>query len=91
MGLKDVYKFDIILSEVTSMKHNKKIIAPVIVTLIMVIYYAVYFGFLVSLLEGIWKYVLGIFPLVFSVVTVAVCIERINEIKEGEEDDLSKY
>ncbi|MBE6746293.1 MAG: hypothetical protein E7558_02425 [Ruminococcaceae bacterium] len=73
------------------MKHNKKIIAPVIVTLIMVIYYAVYFGFLVSLLEGIWKYVLGIFPLVFSVVTVAVCIERINEIKEGEEDDLSKY
>ncbi|MBQ6874152.1 MAG: hypothetical protein IJO24_07655 [Clostridia bacterium] len=73
------------------MKHNKKIIAPVIVTLIMVIYYAVYFGFLVSLLEGIWKYVLGIFPLVFSVVTVAVCIERINEIKDGEEDDLSKY
>ena len=73
------------------MKHNKKIIAPVIVTLIMVIYYAVYFGFLVSLLEGIWKCVLGIFPLVFSVVTVAVCIERINEIKEGEEDDLSKY
>ena len=73
------------------MKHNKKIIAPVIVTLIMVIYYAVYFGFLASLLEGIWKYVLGIFPLVFSVVTVAVCIERINEIKEGEEDDLSKY
>ena len=73
------------------MKHNKKIIAPVIVTLIMVIYYAVYFGFLASLLEGIWKYVLGIFPRVFSVVTVAVCIERINEIKEGEEDDLSKY
>lgn len=73
------------------MKHSKKIIAPVIVTLIMVIYYAVYFGFLASLLEGIWKYVLGIFPLVFSVVTVAVCIERINEIKEGEEDDLSKY
>ncbi len=73
------------------MKHNKKIIAPIIVTLIMVIYYAVYFGFLISLLEGIWKYVLGIFPLVFSVVTVAVCIERINEIKEGEEDDLSKY
>ena len=73
------------------MKHNKKIIAPVIVTLIMVIYYAVYFGFLASLLEGIWKYVLGIFPLVFSVVTVAVCIERINEIKDGEEDDLSKY
>lgn len=73
------------------MKHNKKIIAPVIVTLIMVIYYAVYFGFLFSLLEGIWKYVLGIFPLAFSVVTVAVCIERINEIKDGEEDDLSKY
>ena len=27
----------------------------------------------------------------FSIVMIKVCIERINEIKKGEEDDLSKY
>ena len=57
----------------------------------MVLYYVFYFGFLISLIDGIWKYVLGILPLVFSVIMVRVCIERIKEIKKGEEDDLSKY
>ena len=36
-------------------------------------------------------YVLGIIPLIFSAVMLKVCIERIKEIKEGEEDDISKY
>ena len=71
--------------------HKRKMIAPIIVTVIMVLYYAVYFGFLISLLGGIWTYVFGIFPLIFSAVTVKVCIERIREIQKGEEDDLSKY
>ncbi len=69
----------------------KKMIAPIVVTVLIVLYYVVYFGFLISLLEGVWKYALGILPLAFSAVTVKVCIERINEIKTGEEDDLSKY
>jgi hypothetical protein len=56
-----------------------------------VLYYVVYFGFLISLLNTVWKYAFGIIPLVFSVIMVKVCIERINEIKKGEEDDLSKY
>ena len=73
------------------MKQNKKTIAPIIVTALMVLYYVAYFGFLISLLEGVWKYVLGIIPLAFSAVTVKVCVERINEIKKGEEDDLGKY
>ena len=72
-------------------EHKKKMIAPIIVTICMVIYYVVYFGLLITLVEGIWKYVLGIAPLIFSAVMVKVCIERINEIKKGEEDDLSKY
>ena len=69
----------------------KKLITPIVVTILMVLYYVVYFGFLISLLEGVWKYALGIIPLVFSTVMIKVCIERINEIKKGEEDDLSKY
>ena len=65
--------------------------APLIVTIIMVLYYIVYFGFLITLVEGIWKYALGIIPLLLAGVMIKVCIERINEIRNGEEDDLSKY
>lgn len=75
-----------------NMKDKKKqFIAPVLVTVLMVIYYVVYFGFLMSLLSGFVKYALGILPLAFSAVMVKVCIERIQEIKKGEEDDLSQY
>lgn len=74
------------------MKSKKKqFLAPIVVTVLMVAYYVVYFGFLIALLPGIWKYVLGILPLAFSAVMVKVCIERIQEIKKGEEDDLSQY
>ena len=71
--------------------HKKKMIAPITVTVIMIMYYIAYFGFLISLLDGFWKYVLGIIPLAFSGIMIYVCIERINEIKKGEEDDISKY
>ena len=71
--------------------NKKKFIAPIVVTVLMVAYYVVYFGFLIALLPGVWKYVLGLLPLALSVVMVKVCIERIQEIKKGEEDDLSQY
>ena len=70
---------------------GKKMIAPIVVTVIFVLYYILYFGFLFNLLYGWWLIVLGIIPLAFAAVTVAVCIERIKEIKRGEEDDLSQY
>ena len=71
--------------------HKKKMVAPIVATVLLVAYYVAYFGFLISLLEGIWRYLLGILPLAFSGVMIYVCIERIKEIKEGEEDDLSQY
>ena len=71
--------------------YRKKMLAPIVVTVIMVLYYILYFGFLIVMLDGIWKYALGIIPLIFSGVMVKVCMERINEIKKGEEDDISKY
>ena len=70
---------------------KKKLLAPIIVTLIMVLYYVAYFGLLIWALEGVWKYILGIIPLALSAVMIAVCVERIKEIQKGEEDDLSKY
>jgi len=70
---------------------KKKMTAPIVITIIMTLYYVIYFGFLITLLDGIWKYALGIIPIIFSIIMVKVCIERINEIKKGEEDDISKY
>lgn len=72
-------------------KHKKKIIAPIIITIIIIAYYIVYFGILIALIDGIWKWLLGIIPLALSAVMLKVCIERIKEIKKGEEDDLSQY
>ena len=71
--------------------HKKKIIAPIIVTCVMVIYYVAYFGLLITALNGIWKVLFGLVPFVFAAVKIKVCLERIEEIKGGEEDDLSQY
>ena len=66
-------------------------IAPIVVCVLILLYYVVYFGVLIALLDGIWRVALGLIPLLLSAVTVKVCIERIREIKKGEEDDLSQY
>ncbi len=71
--------------------HGKKMIAPIVITVLLTLYYVVYFGVLVAALDGIPVLLLGIIPLGLSVLLVKVCIERIKEIKEGEEDDISKY
>ncbi len=73
------------------MDFRKKMLAPIIVTIFMVLYYIAYFGFLILMIDGIWKYALGIIPLIFSMVMIKVCMERINEIKKGGDDDISKY
>ena len=61
---------------------KKKIAAPIIVTIFVVLYYIAYFGFLITLLDGMWKYILGLLPLALTVVMIKVCIERIHEIKK---------
>ena len=70
---------------------KKKMIAPIVVTVVMILYYVVYFGFIMSLLDGIWRYALGIVPVLFAGVMIYVCIQRIDEIKKGEEDDIGQY
>ena len=73
------------------MDKKNKFVAPIIVTVIVVAYFVFYFGFLATQLGGILKYVFVVIPLILSAVMVKVCVERINEIKKGEEDDISKY
>lgn len=71
--------------------HGKKMTAPIVVTVIVVLYYVIYFSILMTLFGGIWKYVLGLIPIIFSAIMIKTCVERLNEIKKGEEDDISKY
>lgn len=73
-------------------KQNKKMIAPIIIAVILVLYYIVFtiVCFMVPM-PIIAKLVMAIIPLALAGVSIFVLIERINEIRSGEEDDLSKY
>ena len=61
--------------------HKRKILAPIIISVIIVLYYVVYFGILIALTDGIWKWLLGIIPLALSAVMLKVCIERVVNIR----------
>lgn len=71
---------------------KKKIIAPIVVTILVVLYFIFYFTVLITIIPGIAvKLLFGIIPLAFAGVLIYVCVQRIKEIRSGEEDDLSKY
>lgn len=73
-------------------KHGKKMIAPVIITILLLLYFAG-FAFVVFMLRPpMAACVIGaVIPLALAGVALSVCIQRIKEIRSGEEDDLSKY
>ncbi|MGM0397263.1 MAG: hypothetical protein ACQEP4_09455 [Bacillota bacterium] len=72
--------------------HFKKLMAPVIVTALLLLYY----GFILFNLVRIPN-IMGIgilwivIPLGFMGVSIYVLVERIKEIRSGDEDDLGKY
>lgn len=73
--------------------HKKKMIAPIVITAVFVLYY-IGFALLCAFVEGIPLLIklLGcVIPLVLAGVCIFVFVERIKEIRSGEEDDLSKY
>lgn len=74
-------------------KHGKKMIAPVIIAVLFVIYYlGIAALFLFANGISMWiKILLIIVPLALAGVMIGVLKSRINEIRSGEEDDLSKY
>lgn len=71
---------------------TKKMIAPLIITCILMVYFAFFILGVVNILDPLWVKVIGIIiPLALMGVSIFVLIERIKEIRSGEEDDLSKY
>lgn len=73
-------------------KHTSKLIAPIVITVVMVLYYIGFFFvcMLIPILLPV-KLLFGILPLIFAGVCIFVLWERIKEIRSGEEDDLSQY
>ncbi len=75
------------------MKHWKKMVAPIVVALVVVLYYvgiAVLF-MTVSGIPAVVQVLMVIIPLILAAVMIGVLISRIKEIQGGEEDDLSQY
>lgn len=74
------------------MKTVKKLIAPIVITILFILYLigfvAACFVFPMPLLIQIAG---GVIPLALIGVFIYVLIERIKEIRSGEEDDLSNY
>ena len=73
-------------------EHGKKMIAPIVITILMIAYYVFYFGVLISVIDQMAvKLLFGIIPVLLTGVMIYVCVQRIHEIRKGEEDDLSQY
>lgn len=73
--------------------HTKKMIAPILIAVLIILYYVIIAGVFI-LIEGIpmWgKLLLIIVPLALAGVMAGVLKSRIDEIRSGEEDDLSQY
>ena len=72
--------------------HKKKMIAPVIITLLFLVYLIVYGVMLMTASEWSPLFLLLAIPVaMLGGGMVCVLIARIREIRSGEEDDLSNY
>lgn len=75
------------------MNHGKKMVAPIVVATIFIMYYigiAVFMA-VVPGIPVVVKILMVVIPLLLAAVMLGVLISRIKEIQGGEEDDLSKY
>ena len=78
------------------MKPNQsrsRLAAPVLITALLLLYYAGFFILLAVMPAlSLWsRLLLGVAPLALMGVSVFVLVERIREVRSGEEDDLDRY
>lgn len=73
-------------------KHRGKMIAPIIITAVIILYYGGFFACCIMIpMPAALKFLFGLVPLLLAGVCIFVLVERIGEIRSGEEDDLSQY
>lgn len=72
--------------------HFKKLMAPIVITGLLLLYYGFILFNFVRIPESMGiRLLLLVIPLGFMGVSVFVLVERIKEIRSGDEDDLGKY
>ena len=72
--------------------HHKKMIAPVVITILVLIFLIIYGAVLMGAAEMNPLFLFFVIPLaLLGAGMVCVLIARIKEIKGGEEDDLGNY
>ena len=72
--------------------HTKKMIAPIVIVFLTVAYYAAFAVFFVKFGVLLAFKIIGIIvPAALSAAFIWLLVQRIKEIKGGEEDDLGKY
>jgi uncharacterized protein YbjQ (UPF0145 family) len=69
--------------------HKKKMIAPVVVAISISVYYFAVINALFA--SGVSKIVVVVVSIIMTVLLVVVLVERIKEIRKGEENDLTDY
>lgn len=71
---------------------KRKMIAPIVITALMAVFLFLYLGLLFFVGVPVWvKIAVGAVLALDYGVSVFVLVERIKEIRSGEEDDLSQY
>lgn len=58
--------------------NKKKMLIPIIVAVLVVLYYLAYFSVLIFLVDGIWKFILGAVPFILAVAVIKLCMEKIS-------------
>lgn len=72
--------------------YTKKVIAPIVITVLLVLYFLLYLTIGLSApIPTPYKIIGALVPLGLIGVSIYVLIERIKEIRSGEEDDISQY
>lgn len=75
-----------------SSMRKRKMIAPIVITALMAVFLFLYLGLLFFVGVPVWvKIAVGVVLALDYGVSVFVLVERIKEIRSGEEDDLSQY
>ncbi len=75
------------------MDHKKKMIAPILIGAVVILYLVLY-GSFVFFMPGTplaIKVFFGVFGFCLAGGMIKVIVDRIREIRKGEEDDLSNY
>jgi len=73
-------------------KHGKKMIAPILITIIFLLYLFAYVALIVmTAADTLMVILFGIPVLLLGIGMVYVLYTRIREIRSGEEDDLDNY